>query len=235
MTGNETILAMREQTDTILLAFSSGKDSVGAWLECRKYFPRIIPFHMYVVPELEFIEDNLRYYEKFFETRIHRIPHPSLYRMLRECVFQPPPNWPVIQAANLPRFDYFDSETFLREELGLPDSVYVATGVRSADSLQRRLAIEKAGSINHKLRKFYPIHDWKKADLIREFQTAGIQLPSDYAVWPRSLDGVQYQYLAGMKEHFPRDYARVLEYFPLAGIELQRREYAERHRTESVA
>ena len=39
-----------------LLAFSTGKDSIVAWLKLRRYFRKIVPYYLYCVPNLEFIE-----------------------------------------------------------------------------------------------------------------------------------------------------------------------------------
>jgi len=63
---------MRERSDTVILSFSNGKDSIAAWLVLRKYFPKIIPFYLYLIPDLEFVESGLTYYEDFFQTKILR-------------------------------------------------------------------------------------------------------------------------------------------------------------------
>ncbi|MDR1744654.1 MAG: hypothetical protein LBS30_02760, partial [Planctomycetota bacterium] len=75
-----------------LLAFSRGKDSIAAWLELREsgLFPEIVPFHLNLIPGMRFIEDSLDYFEDWFQTRIIRLPHISFYRMLGNCVLQPP-------------------------------------------------------------------------------------------------------------------------------------------------
>jgi hypothetical protein len=226
--GQDAINIVRARTDTILLAFSLGKDSIAAWLECRKHFPRVIPFYLWSVPQLEFAEANLRYFETFFGTRIHRLPHPRIYRMLRTHVFQRPQDWPIAVAARLPAFDYDRQEALFREELGLGDEVYTATGVRSADSITRRVAIQQHGAVSHARKKFYPVHDWKKQRMVEEFQACGVKLPTDYAadMFGRSFDGINYQFLEPMRRRYPRDYARVLEFFPLAEVEMQRMDYA---------
>ncbi len=226
LTGSETIAAIREQTDTVLLGFSCGKDSIACWLECRKHFPRIVPFYMYLVPDLEFIEGSLRFYERWFGTPILRVPHPSLYRMWNHCVFQPPQNRGIIQAANLASLDYLDLHNLIREQVGLPDSAYCATGVRAVDSPYRLISIKRNGPIHHRKRQFFPIWDWHKARLLEEITAAKIPLPVDYRLFGRSFDGIDYRFLAPIKQRFPRDYARILEYYPMADLELFRREHA---------
>lgn len=225
LTGAEVIADIRQQTDTILVAFSRGKDSIAAWLECRKHFPRIVPYFMYGVPGLEFVEDSLQYFERFFGQRIIRVPHPSLYRKLNALVFQPPERCRAIADMDLPNFDYFDMQNEIRRDLKLGDECYTASGVRSADSPIRLLSIKKHGAINHTKRQFFPIWDWRKDRLVKEITSAGCELPIDYEMFGRSFDGIDYRFLEPISRYFPRDYQRILEWFPLADLEIERRRY----------
>src|SRR5260370_4963859 len=156
-TGLDTIRAIQDKTGTILLAFSCGKDAVAAWLECRKHFERIIPFYMYLVPDLGFVNESLDYYERFFGAKIHQVPHPSLYRMLNNLVFQAPQNCAVIEAADLDEPDYDRVIDDLRRELGLRPECYTAQGVRSADSPNRRASIIKHGALHHTRQTFFTL------------------------------------------------------------------------------
>lgn len=226
LTGEQVIAEIRRRTDTILLAFSCGKDSIAAWLECRKHFSHIVAFYMYLIPDLEFVERSLRYYEDWFGCRIIRVPHPSLYRMLNNFVFQAPQNCATIEAANLADFDYTDMYTAVRRKMGLSDDAYAASGVRAVDSPYRLVAVKRYGAINHKKRHFYPIWDWRKDRLLAEITHAGIKLPPDYRLFGRSFDGIDYRFLKPIRDAYPDDYARIIEYFPLAELEIKRREYA---------
>ena len=226
MDGLTTIKEIREKSDSCLLAFSCGKDSIAAWLELRKHFTRVIPFYMYLVPDLEFVKRSLDYYEDWFGCKIERYPHPSLYRMLNNCVFQAPENRMTIARAALPKFEYSDIYSTMREKHSTPDA-YCASGVRAVDSPYRMIAIKKYGPINHKIKQFYPIWDWKKNRLIDEIEEAGVKLPVDYRIFGRSFDGVDYRFLEPIRRNFPSDYDRILQYFPLADLELKRRDYAE--------
>ena len=165
-TGLEAIQTIRNQTDTILLAFSCGKDSIGAWLELRKHFQRIVPFYMYLVPDLEFVERSIKYYEEWFGQRILRVPHPSLYRMLNNGVFQSPEHMPVIRAAALDNFDYTEMYTGIRDDHNLGPEAFCATGVRAVDSLYRMIALKRYGAVNLAKTSFWPIADWNKERLL---------------------------------------------------------------------
>lgn len=218
-----TYVAERSQRQC-LLAFSCGKDSIGAWLELRNHFDHVLPYFMYLVPGLEFVEDALDYYERFFGVHILRIPHPSLYRMLNNFVFQPPERWPVIQSLNLPTFDYDDINTILKHDHQLPHPTYQASGVRMNDSMQRRTAMLTHGPLNERRQTFAAIFDWSADDLHRAIETAGVKLPVDYLWFGRTFDGVDYRFLKPIKDNAPRDYQRILEWFPLADLEIFRHE-----------
>lgn len=217
---------MAERSPVAMVAFSCGKDSIAAWLELRRHgFERIVPYYMYLVPGLEFVDRSLAYYEEFFGTRIIRVPHPSLYRWINAGIFQPPERAAVIDRLDLPCPDYADIQRIMREDYQLGDA-YVATGVRAADSPIRRIALSRYGSVNHTRKQFWPVWDWNKARLIDEIDASGCKLPVDYRWFGRSFDGIDYRFLEPIKRHAPRDYERILQWFPLAEVEIERRKYA---------
>lgn len=222
--GIEVMQSIAAESDTVLLAFSCGKDSIAAWLGMRPHFKKIIPFYMYLVPGLEFVERSLVYYEQFFGCHIHRLPHPSLYRMLSSLVFQPPQNAKIIEAAGLGAFTYDQMRGWLCDDLGLPTDTFYASGVRAADSPNRRMAMKTHGPINRNRHLFYPIWDMRKDELVELLRQHSIKMPEDYRYFGRSFDGIDHRFLRPIKDHFPDDYQRILEVFPLAELILFRAE-----------
>lgn len=220
--SEELIEAIRLESPTILLSFSCGKDSIATWLSAREKFERIVPYYLYLVPGLEFVEESLDYFERYFEQRIIRMPHPSLYRMLHNLVFQPPERCAIIEAANLPKFSYDDISRAVREDQGLAEDAFEANGLRASDSLSRRINFTRSGAINRRRRTFSPIWDWKKAEVWSAIDAAGIRHPVDYEMFGRSFDGLQLKYLEPISERFPRDYQRILDFFPLADLGFMR-------------
>lgn len=220
--------------EKLLLSFSRGKDSISAWLAMLDSGIKpenIVPVYYYRIPGLQFTRDSLDYFEQHFQTKIHRLPHPSLFRMWNELVFQPPSRTGIIEAARMPSPSYQDMEQLLREDLQLPDETMVATGVRAADSIQRRTFIKVSGPVTHAKKRVAIVWDWTKGECYDYIEKAGVTLPPDYEWFAgkqrrsgRTFDGLAYQFLAPLREHAPEDYARVLEWFPLADIDIYRHE-----------
>lgn len=209
-----------------ILAFSRGKDALGAWLALRDSGFEVIPYHMDLFPGLEFIEESIAYYERFFGVRIHRYPHPSFYRQLESMMFQTPDRVTTINRMKFRRgLDYEHVTNDVRTQ-HKADDAWVSTGVRATDSPTRMMAVRKYGPLNYSRMSMMAIYDWKSAQLLEALKRSGAKLPIDYRIWGRTLDGVDYRFLSGLKAHFPGDYERALKWFPLAELELKRREWA---------
>ncbi len=218
-----------------LLSFSGGKDSLASWLQLRRYFERVVPVYCYRIPGMSFIDRQMAYYERYFGTHIIRMPHPAMYRWLNNFTFQAPENLHVIERMMLPMFDYDDVFAIIKHAEGLPEDTYTAIGVRQTDNMNRWSSIKKHGASNEKRRTFFPIYDWRKERIVAEIREARLKLGEEYRYFFRSFDGLDYRFLKPMKEHYPDDYARVLEMFPLAELELKRMEYREAYYGRVVA
>jgi hypothetical protein len=228
--GVESSRAIREQLATegrpVLLAFSGGKDALASWLALRESGIPVLPYYMYYVPGLRFVEDYLTYCESIFGCRIARYPHPSLYRWLNRFVFQAPERLAIIEAAQLPEPTYEQMLTLVREDQGLPADTWVADGVRAADSIVRRLSVQKHGAMKSKHHKVSVVWDWRKAHVFDAITSAGIDLALDYEWFGRSFDGIDARFTGPLREHAPEDFERILEWFPLAELDLVRQELA---------
>jgi hypothetical protein len=207
---------------TALLAFSRGKDSIAAWLALRDAGVRVIPYHLYLIPGLAWVGESLAYYEDWFGTKIINLPHPSLYRWLANLMYQPPERCRIIEAAQITVPTYAMVNAMLREHFGLLPDAWVCDGVRAADSPRRRAAIARHGPVSGSRRTQKVVWDWRKQHVMDAIRGAGVELPPDYAWFGRSFDGLDRRFLGPVRQHVPGDYARILEWFPLAALELRR-------------
>lgn len=220
--SEEIIRQVRERCGPrTILSFSRGKDAIASYIAIRDHFEEIVGYHLYLVPGLEFVAESLDYYRRKLGIKIFDLPHPSLYRWINAGLYQPPERAPVIVAANLPAFDYLDVHRIVCEESGLDVAhALTASGVRAADSPIRRVAFQTHGAISERQRQYYPCWDWNKARLIEEISRSGIELPIDYTLFGRSFDGLDIRFLWPLKQHRPRDFAKVCEWFPLCQMEI---------------
>ncbi len=200
-----------------LVSFSCGKDAVAVALAIRDDMD-LYPFYGEIVPGLSFVEEALSYYERklFNGRRIIRAPHKCVNAWLNALSFQTPERIRVIQGAQLEAFDWPDLQDTLKEQLGLPEACFTATGLRAADSVLRRTHFSRSGPINRRKRTWAPVWDWMKGDVIEALRRSGVGLPVDYRLFGRTFDGLEARYLIPIKKHFPADYRRILEVFPLA-------------------
>lgn len=236
--GQPTSAEIRErlaaENRTVLVAFSGGKDAIATELALQDAGIDTVLAYLGYVPgrepgrNLDFVERGLVDLEDRLGKQIHRYPHPSFYRWLNNFVFQPPERCEVIEAANFPTVDYAVMWQLIRRDLGLPADTWVADGVRAADSIARRASLTRHGVMKPKDHKVSPIADWLKGEVLGRIAAAGIPLPVDYEMFGRSFDGIDYRFLKPISERFPDDYQRILEWFPLASLELFRADMAAR-------
>jgi hypothetical protein len=221
--STEVRTQLAEANRPVLLAFSRGKDSIAAWLALRDAGVTVRPFYLYLIPGmLDFERASLAYFEDWFGTPIPTYPHPGLYRWLRNLVFQPPDRWRTIQDMQLPNLTHEHVNAMVRADHHLPADTWVADGVRAADSLPRRAAIKTHGAFRSGTGKCSPVWDWDIRETMSTIHKAGIRLPDDYRWFGRSFDGLDHRFLAPLAKRAPDDYQRILDWFPLADLELFR-------------
>lgn len=209
-----------------MLAFSRGKDSIAAALAILPHFDEVVPYYLYDIPGLTFVEESLDHYERtlFGGRRILRFPHPNVMGHLRSYTLQSPAHAAVLCTADLPKMVFKDAHEWVRESADLPDNVLAASGVRAADSPIRRLQFTSHGAISRNSGHYYPVWDWNKARLIEAIDKAGCGLPEDYLWFGRSWDGLDLRFVYPLKKHRPEDFKKVVEWFPLVEADIWRYE-----------
>ena len=64
-------------------------------------------------------------------------------------------------------------------------------------------------------------------DVVHQRAVPNDLLPVDYHMFGRTFDGIDYRFLAPLKKNRPADYQKVLDWFPLAEMEVWRYERAQ--------
>lgn len=233
MTVDQNLLDLLSQQHAVTVGFSCGKDSLCVTKICLDLGLKVYPFYFYHVPDLEFVNDQIKRYEDLFGFKIVQMPHPMLYDSIRRQDFAS-----YRLAVWLNSFDWvhLTFEEMVRAYLydcGVENAgeLYDAVGMRASESFNRRKVFEKYGPIQqrHGQHKIFPIWNWKKKDVLDYLQSKRIPLTNDYNIWDRSWDGIKYQFLRGVKTNYPKDYQTITEYFELIESELLRYEFNKQH------
>lgn len=208
----DPIKAQSKITDSVLVGFSGGKDSICCLDLCTRYFKTVKPFFMYICPGLEFQEKTLRWYEEKYQTEIIRIPHFEMSNFLRYGSFRDPD--PSVQIVSVKEtYDYLRAETGIH---------WIAAGERVADSIVRRAMIKNSGTVDYKRGRFYPIANWTKKDVLAYIRLRKLKLPSDSKRLGFSFRSLSGSELSVIKDMYPRDYEKILEMYPFAGAGVER-------------
>lgn len=213
----------------VTLGFSTGKDSLACAIVCRNLEVEYIPFYFFHVPNLDFVNENIRMYEKALNIKIIQLPHPLLYDSLRHQNFQPPKtiDW-MPQFSNITFEDLMD---IYLADISDSNIYYDVVGARANESFNRRMVFKKFGSIHEHSKKVYPIYNWSAKDVYNFIAQNNIPFSNDYNTWNRSFDGIRYTFLHGLKKDYPKDYQKIQEYYPLIDIELFRYETNQKYFT----
>lgn len=203
------------------LMCSRGKDSTCAWLQLRRYFARIIPFHCATVPGYRFADEYLDYLEAVFDTRILRMMGEDLKMALVRHVYQTSPEeCDRIDEAfpNVEDYSKLDVLAYLRMKFNLPRA-WCAVGISQNDSIDRLIYCRKNGGKNLKNRTFYPCFDWPREELFNALWNSGLDVAPEYKYTKRSMGGVpSATYNKVMMEHFPEDWETTKRWYPLAEV-----------------
>ncbi len=216
--GREWREWVHERSPYVLAGLSFGKDSLAMVHGLLDTWPRdrIIGYWLYPHPRLSWQRRQLNYYRRELGIRIYAVAHRTLWMHLEDCLYQPPQNRAVIWQHDVRNVPYESVYWAIAADAGiLHERPWVAQGVRAADSPLRRIVISRRGPYNLTQRTFYPIWEERKADVVARIKDLGIKLPCDYHLWGRTFDGQDYRFIKPLAEHFPEDYARLREMFPL--------------------
>lgn len=221
----------------VILMFSLGKDSTAMWqflIECG--FTKIHPIYCEVIPGLKCVQRSLRYYEKKFDTKIHRYLMNEGLPQIGDMVFQPAQDQVAIEELGLWTYRISDVAEMFRQEHDIHDRVWSAEGILQADALVRRTYINKYGPKIKDYQVFYPIYDWKPNDLLDFLKGRNIKLSEEYQYSNRTFCGPpKADALERLKQVRPEDFEAFKLWYPLIEANMARNIFRRRHLGHSEA
>ncbi len=201
-------------TDTVIVSFSGGKESVVVLDLCARHFKTVHAFFMFQVQGLSFQEAVLKWAEKKYGIEIYRMPHWELSNFYRAGVY-------CKQDTSIPKVVIKDVYAHVRGVFG---THWIAAGERAADSVVRRARMMQHGSVNMQRGRFYPVAYWKKADILRYIELHQLKVSPESRILGHSFRGFHEDDMALIKQHYPGDYNLIEQAFPQIGTALAHRD-----------
>lgn len=198
-----------------IVAFSGGKDSWAILELAHRVFGKgnVHVYNLYIVPELECELRELRKAERRYGVTIRRQPHPGIQTALSTGHLQPLPT------AFRRKLHHADIYELVRD---ITKSDWLIFGHRMDESLQRRGMIKSSAGLMVKLRKAYPLWNWKAADVFHFLRSAKIPAPEQYTEDDTTGMTLGPNSLLYLKANYPEDYRKVIQMFPLGEAQFLR-------------
>ena len=212
----------------IVLFVSGGKDSLAAWIALRRAGFNVVPLTFYVVPGISFVETYLSYLEEHFEQSIVRLPQDNLYNKIPEGALQTMSSIWRWRTLGLPDRDitlHDIASWWLKSQGFNVATTWQATGFKLTDSYTRRLDMLRHGPLREDSRRCDVIWDLSKKNVLDLIRDEGLRLAPEYAWLNRSFEGGSPHVATHLHEHFPEDYERYKQFYPLLDVLRARQHY----------
>lgn len=190
--------------DSVLVAFSGGKDAIITLDLCMRNFKNVQVFFMYMVKDIKYINDILKRYEDMYGIKIIQVPHPDVSAFYKYGMY-------TKADPNVKRTTINETYDYVR---GLTGIEWIAGGERTTDSIERNARIKNSSSIDFKSKRFFPIAYWTKKDVYEYIRVKKLYLPRINKEFGCSTDALHPIFGAYIKEHYPEDYAKIVRAFP---------------------
>jgi len=214
------------------IGFSTGKDSVVGLDMLIKAGIEPLPIFFYQVPNIQFINDNLKMYEDYFKVKIARMPHPILADYINHQDWQPLDKVATMGINSVGKITFKHFTKLYLIANNIKDVEYDCACIKMADSINRRLLLSKLPDIDTKEKRIYLTKYFTKTEIFDYIKKNNIPLTKDYDYFGISWDGLAYHFSCGVKKFYPQDYEHIKEYFPLIDAEILRYKLFKKYKYE---
>lgn len=203
-----TINAVKEESDSVIVFCSLGKDSLVTLDLVYPLFRRVVCVFMYFVPHLEHIERWVNWVKACYpKVEFMQVPHWNLSYILRGGLYcVPNPNVKLIKLADVIKA--------VRLKTGIG---YACLGMKKADGMNRRLMLKGYAEneyINNGI--VYPLANWTQKDVLSYMKQHGLPEPVRYSLKASSGTGFNIDCFLWLREHFPEDLQKIYKTFPMS-------------------
>lgn len=206
--AEQSINAVREKTDSVVLFCSLGKDSLVLLDLIAPKFKRVVCVFMYFVKGLEHVERYIRWVKATYpNVEMVQIPHWTLTYAFRAGLYcTPRPNIKLLKLADVVKA--------IRVRYGLE---YCFLGMKKADSMNRRLMLNGYEANNYENKGLvFPLAEWTQKEVLAYMKQHQLPEPVRYSKKASSGVGFDVDCFRWMEKNYPEDLEKIYKVFPLS-------------------
>ena len=192
---------VRDKHDSILVAYSDGKDSRVVLDLCVNMFPRVEAFHLVIATGLEATEVALDQVKRRYGISVRQYLHPQVCRYLQDGIYCDPDQ--TVQLFSTGEIYALASVEANAEK--------IAVGFKRTDGANRRNVMKLFKREN----VVYPVLGWTNYDIYAYLKRTGIGAPPAICATGSGI-GLDDRGLLWLRKTFPNDYRRICEVYPYA-------------------
>jgi phosphoadenosine phosphosulfate reductase len=208
----EILRDARTRSDSVLVSFSGGKDSLVVLDLCMRTFSRVEAFFMQWVPGLACAEDPAIAGAERNRVKLHMVPHWNGMRCLKAgfyCMNGPErDDWPDVKLR--------DIYSMVIADTGIP---LIAMGGKRKDGLWRKRNLD---STKNWAEVVTPIVGWSNHDVAAHLVARKIPIPKGDSKDGSGVD-LSKPSVLWMYDNHPDDYATLADHFEFVGAIVEQR------------
>ena len=212
---------VRQRTDSVILFYSTGKDSIAMLDLVAPHFKRVVCVYMYFVPGLEHIRKYIDWATlRYPNVEFVEVPHWNLTYILRSGMYcTPQPDVKLMKLGDVARN--------CRLRFGIEWCFY---GMKQADGMNRCIMLRgkdyELQAIQPKTRNVYPLSVWSNNEVLAYIRQNRLPEPVCYDRKTKSqglvFSEASFLYL---RENYPGDLEKILAAFPQAEVILYKHDH----------
>lgn len=216
----------------VVLHYSTGKDSIAAWIALRDAGFEVVPVYKEVFPNISFIDSVIAAHEEYFGTEVIKVPYKGLFQSLHNAYGSrnDHANLELIDIKSKLNREYSMKEDFNDYVLNYTQCGVSVIGVKASDSIHRRTNFLMSGPYNAKQRMFSINWRLAKNAPLRMIMNANCPLPKYYLWLNRSPEFLFPSEFYFIKKYYPQDWEKICSYLPDAEVRVKAYEFSDNPR-----
>ena len=209
---------IRARTDSVILFYSAGKDSIALLDLVAPHFRRVVCVYMYFVKGMEHIQKYIEYSKlRYPNVEFYEVPHWNLTQIFRAGLYcEPQPDVKLMKLADVAKN--------CRLRFGIEWCLY---GMKQSDNMFRAVMLRTSEyeleAIEPRTKNAYPLSKWGNNEVLAYIRQRRLPRPVCYSTRKKSQGlGFSEECFVYLREHYPEDLRKILEAFPLSEVILYR-------------